>query len=99
MDQERRKCFPCPVLHYKLRATNYILKECAIHGIVSHVEDWYDLKGTERGLGWYSEQATEHAHTAWADVWVNRRFKRDFTHPNYGAQLKAGMATFNCEHE
>ena len=23
------ECFPCPVLHYKLRATNYILKECA----------------------------------------------------------------------
>ena len=36
----------------------------SLHGIVSHVEDWYDLMGTERGLGWYSEQATEHAHTA-----------------------------------
>ena len=71
----------------------------SLHGIVSHVEDWYDLMGTERGLGWYSEQATEHAHTAWADVWINRRYKRDFSHPDYGSQLKAGMATFNSEHE
>ena len=70
----------------------------SIHGIVAHILDWYDLKGTSRGLGWYSEQATEHAHTAWSDVWVNRRFKRNFNHPDYGKQLKSAMATFNSEH-
>ena len=70
----------------------------SIHGIVAHVEDWYDMEGTERGLGWYSEQAIEHAHTAWDDVWTNRRFKRHYTHPQYGSQLKSAMATFNSEH-
>ena len=28
-DKKVLKCFPCPVLHYKLRATNYILEGCA----------------------------------------------------------------------
>ena len=28
-DKKVIQCFPCPVLHYKIRATNYILKECA----------------------------------------------------------------------
>ena len=27
--REKKDCFPCPVFPYKLRATNYILKECA----------------------------------------------------------------------
>ena len=27
--REKKECFPCPVFPYKLRATNYILKECA----------------------------------------------------------------------
>ena len=70
----------------------------SIHGIVAHVRDWYDLKGTDRGLGWYSEQATEHAHTAWKDMWVGRRYKRDFNHPEYATKIKSGMAKFNAEH-
>ena len=68
-----------------------------IHGIITHIKDWYNLKGTARGLGWYSEQAGEHAHTAWKDVWIRRRFKRDYNHPEYATKLKSGMATFNSE--
>ena len=69
-----------------------------IHSIICHVRDWYTIKGTDRGLGYYSEQATEHAHTAWMDVWTRRRFKRDYNHPQYATQLKSAMATFNSEH-
>ena len=71
----------------------------SIHGIVTHIEDWYSLNGTARGLGWYSEQATEHAHTAWTDMWVGRRFARDHSHPDYAKELKSAMAKFNAEHQ
>ena len=69
-----------------------------IHSIITHVRDFYFIKGTAKGLGYYSEQATEHSHTAWDDVWTRRRFKRDYNHPKYAVQLKSAMATFNSEH-
>ena len=68
----------------------------SFHSTIYHVKDWYDLKGQSPGLGWYSEQATEHSHADFRkNVWEKGGYKLVDTHPKYPERLKAAHAKYN----
>ena len=75
-----------------------INKTPSIHSVISHVKDFYDLNGTDLGLGFYSEQSTEAAHNDFlTSVW-ERGYKVPDTHPKYKENLVNAGAKYNCRH-
>ena len=66
-----------------------------VHDVYIHVPDWYERHGLERGLGWYSEQATESCHRDFmSNVWL-KGYKVPDTHPEYPNKMKGAMAKYN----
>ena len=51
-----------------------------------------------RGLGYWSEQASESVHNDFHSLWVGASYKRGLTHPAYALQLKTCVATYNARH-
>ena len=42
-----------------------------VHDVYFHVPEWYERHGLQRGLGWFSEQATESCHNDFMrNVWL-----------------------------
>ena len=66
--------------------------------MISHVKDFYDLHGTDLGLGFYSEQSTEAAHSDFLNsVWL-QGYKVPDTHPKYRENLLNAGAKYNSRH-
>ena len=66
-----------------------------VHDVYFHVPDWYERNGLERGLGWYSEQATESCHRDFmSNVWL-KGYKVPDTHPEYPNKLQGAIAKYN----
>lgn len=65
-----------------------------IHAIFFHVED-FCLK-TGKGLAYYSEQATESAHSDFAKMWDN--YKVLDIHPEYPQKLLRAVCDYNTSH-
>ena len=62
------------------------------------VKDFYDLHGTDLGLGFYSEQSTEAAHSDFLNsVWL-QGYKVPDTHPKYRENLLNAGAKYNSRH-
>ena len=75
-----------------------IHKTPSIHSVISHVKDFYDLHGTDLGLGFYSEQSTEAAHSDFLNsVWL-QGYKVPDTHPKYRENLLNAGAKYNSRH-
>ena len=68
----------------------------SVHTLLTHVKQWYDRHGTELGLAWYGEEATETSHNDWPKTWV-QGYKVTDTHEKYGVQLKAAVAAYNTQ--
>ena len=69
-----------------------------LHGIVEHVADFFDIWGTEFGLGLYGEQAGESVHYDFEDTVYTAAFKRPESHPEFGEKLLRAVAKYNSLH-
>ena len=67
------------------------------HVILVHIHQFFQRHGTARGLGWYSEQATETSHNDWLQHW-EKGYKVPDTHPLYPGNLKGANAKYNTHH-
>ncbi len=65
-----------------------------VHAVFFHVLPF--LQGKMYGLGYYSEQAVETAHSLFKVHWV--RYKRPKGHPTYAQQLLKCINDFNSKH-
>ena len=68
-----------------------------VHVILVHIHQFFQRHGTARGLGWYSEQATETSHNDWLQLW-EKGYKVPDTHPLYPGNLKGANAKYNTNH-
>ena len=64
-----------------------------IHILCIHVEEFCSMVG--RGLGEFSEQETENAHSAYDDIWDRYRVKDDKSEV-YHKQFFKSVMNFNC---
>ena len=70
----------------------------SVHVVLVHVHQFFQRVGTARGLGWYSEQATESSHNDFlASVWV-KGYQVPDTHPKYPVNLKGAAGQYNASH-
>ena len=69
-----------------------------IHGIETEIKRFFDLNGTEFGLGLFTEQAGESVHHDFEDKVYNSTYRRDPRHPDHGRLLKKGVAKYNSKH-
>ena len=70
----------------------------SVHVVLVHVHQFYQRHGTARGLGWYSEQATESSHSDFlSSVWV-QGYQVPDTHLKYPVNLKGANAQYNASH-
>ena len=69
-----------------------------LHGIVEHVRDFFEIWGTEFGLGLYSEQAGESVHYDFENRIYTHAYKRPESHPEFGPLLLRAVAAYNAIH-
>ena len=69
-----------------------------IHGIVSHIKDFFEIWGTEFGLGLYGEQAGESVHYDFENRIYTNAYKRPESHPEFGPLLLRAVAHYNAIH-
>ena len=63
-----------------------------VHDNYFHVPNWYEMHSLKRGLGWYSEQATESCHRDFmSNVWL-KGYKVPDNHPEYHNKMQGAVA-------
>ena len=67
----------------------------SVHSSFEHILDWFELKGTERGLALYSEQATESSHGNFLSTVWEKGYKVPDTHSKYPDNLLNAVAKYN----
>ncbi|KAK6178470.1 hypothetical protein SNE40_013256 [Patella caerulea] len=101
----RQKCFSMKLLpeyDQSIRAFESTYKDLNIpvtskaHAIFDHVEAFIDRQGREKGLGYFSEQASESVHADFSLMW--RRYKREIEHSEYGTKLLACVVAYSPRH-
>ena len=68
------------------------------HGIVEHVKDFFEIFGTDFGLGLYDEQAGEAVHFDFENRIYTNAYKRPQSHPEFGPLLLRAVAHYNAIH-
>ena len=66
-----------------------------LHMIFEHVPEFIDRVG--KGLGEYSEQELENAHSEWDVIW-GRYLVKDFESPMFLINYRKSVLTFNADH-
>ena len=71
------------------------------HILEAHVVEFLNrqtgvFKG--KGLGFWSEQASESVHYDWYKLWVDNKYKRELDHKDYNKQLLKCGVTYNSRH-
>ena len=62
-----------------------------------HIVQFLDMHSHfKKGLGWWSEQASESVHADFEKLWL--RYKRNMNHPEYRRQLFKCCVTYNARH-
>ena len=69
-----------------------------LHGVVEHVADFFNIWGTEFGLGLYGEQAGESVHYDFESTIYTSAYKRPESHPEFGPKLLRAVAAYNSLH-
>lgn len=65
-----------------------------VHVVLFHVQDFCEEFG--RGLGFYSEQASESVHQDFDSFW--ERFKVNKNNPQFGSHLLRAVSSYNAQH-
>ena len=79
-------------------ALNDVTFTPTIHGIVEHVKDFFEIWGTEFGLGLYGEQTGESVHYDFENRIYTQAYKRPECHPEFGPLLLRATAHYNAIH-
>ena len=70
------------------------------HIVGSHVKQFLDLnKNLGKGLGHWSEQAVEHLHGDFDNMYVGSKYNRSLEHKEYAPKLFACVIAYNSSHE
>lgn len=69
------------------------------HGILVHVAQFLERQNRNKGLGFWSEQASESVHKDFDSLWVGSSYKRGIGHPQYSSQLMKCVVTYNSRHQ
>ena len=69
-----------------------------LHAIFVHVPQFLQHQNLVKGLGFWSEQASETVHRDFDDLWVEGRYKRALGHTEYSNQLFKCVVTYNSRH-
>ena len=67
-----------------------------VHMVMHHLTDFFELKGEEHGLSYWTEQAFEAVHHDFKVIW--ERYKVSPDHPEYGARLLRAVSAYNASH-
>ena len=103
LDLVKKGCFSMNLEpDYKERVMNfkeaYLELEISVtpkvHMIFDHVIPFCELK--EKGLGYYSEQASESVHYDFKTTWSN--YSRKMNDPKYGEKLLSAVVNYNSHH-
>ena len=65
-----------------------------VHAVFFHIEDFCDR--TQKGLGFFSEQAMESVHYDFNQVWLKYKVARE--HPDYANRLRRAVCEYNSIH-
>ena len=80
----------------------YLSVTVKMHILEVHVGDFFDrqksLGNGGKGLGHWSEQASESVHHDWLDLWDDCYFKRSINHDDYDQQLLKCGVKYNSRH-
>ena len=73
------------------------------HTLADHVIDFLEHKNkgkvVKKGLGFWSEQASEQVHSDFEQkFWIPRGFKRELDHPEYREKTTAAIAQYAASH-
>ena len=72
-----------------------------VHILEAHVVQFLERQKDEfpgKGLGWFSEQASESVHHDWDELWIGNKYKRQIGDDDYDSQLKKCGVTYNSRH-
>ena len=73
-----------------------------VHILEAHTVDFLERQEAfgngGKGLGWWSEQASESVHSDWKKLWIERKYVRDIYHPDYDQQLLRCGNKYNSNH-
>ena len=61
---------------------------------MSHIQQFVEMKGADRGLGYWSEQAFEAVHADFKQSWDS--VKVDIDHPDYLSKLLSCITRWNA---
>ena len=73
-----------------------------VHILEAHVVDFLERQAglgyAGKGLGWWSEQASESVHSDWKKLWEGGKYVRGLYHPDYPQQLMRCGVKYNSNH-
>ena len=70
-----------------------------VHAVCVHVPQFLQRNGEgKKGLGYWSEQASESVHRDWDKLWVDSSYKRALSHKDYQKKLLACAIRYNSRH-
>lgn len=71
-----------------------------VHAVFVHVTQFLNRQQPlNKGLGYWSEQASETVHSDFDSLWVGSSYKRAMSHKDYGSQLHKCVITYNSRHQ
>jgi hypothetical protein len=74
------------------------------HAVIDHVTQFLDRQTgpqqelLEKGLGYWSEQASESVHSDFKALWAGGSYKRDLSHKDYGQKLLQCVVAYSSRH-
>ena len=70
-----------------------------VHTVFVHVPQFLERqKNLQKGLGYWSEQASESVHCDFDSLWVRSSYKRSISHTYYNSQLLKCVVAYNSRH-
>ena len=70
-----------------------------VHAVFLHVPQFLQRhKELQRGLGYWSEQASESVHSDFANLWIHSSYKRASIHKEYNTKLLKCVIAYNSRH-
>ena len=67
-----------------------------VHIIMDHLVDFYNIKGNEHGLSFYSEQSFEAVHYDFKECW--KKYAVEPENPEFGNKLKSAVSAYVSSH-
>ena len=67
-----------------------------VHIIMHHLTEFFNIKGKDHGLSFYSEQAVEAVHYDFKNFW--NKYAVEPENPNFGRNLKSAVSAYVSSH-